>query len=75
MITLNEEPNGLGSGLLVRPARMGMGHYTRADHETCIVATRGRGKDLVKDHGVRDVFYAPPGRHAASKHSQPRSQI
>jgi N6-adenosine-specific RNA methylase IME4 len=40
----------------------GMGRYTRSAHETCIVASRGR--NIVKDHAVRDVFDAVVGRHS-----------
>jgi N6-adenosine-specific RNA methylase IME4 len=40
----------------------GMGHYLRASHETCIVATRGRVKPLVRN--VRSRFAAPVGRHS-----------
>jgi N6-adenosine-specific RNA methylase IME4 len=40
----------------------GMGHYTRAAHETCILATRGSFK--VADRGVRSVFTAPVGKHS-----------
>lgn len=42
---------------------MGMGHYTRASHEVCIIATRGKPK--VRDRGVRSVFFAPRGEHSA----------
>lgn len=45
------------------PLAIGMGHYTRASHETCIIATRGRPK--VRDRGVRSVFFAPRGAHSA----------
>ncbi len=40
----------------------GMGHYTRAAHETCIIATKGSFK--VADRGVRSVFQAPVGKHS-----------
>lgn len=43
---------------------MGMGRYTRGQHETCIIATRGRGIDLIRNHGIRSVFEAPVGRHS-----------
>ena len=43
---------------------MGMGRYTRAQHESCIIATRGRGIDLIRDHSIRSVFEAPVGRHS-----------
>lgn len=35
----------------------GMGHHVRAEHETCIVAVRGRPK--VKCRSIRSVFDAP----------------
>lgn len=37
---------------------IGMGRILRGEHETCIVATRGKVNPLVKDHGVRTVFDA-----------------
>lgn len=42
----------------------GMGHYVRAEHETCIIATRGSGASLVKVRNVRSTFEAPVGRHS-----------
>lgn len=42
----------------------GMGRYTRASHESCIIATRGRGIDLIRDHSIRSVFEAPVARHS-----------
>lgn len=43
---------------------MGMGRYVRAEHEVCIVASRGRGLDLIRDHSIRSTFEAPIGRHS-----------
>lgn len=43
---------------------MGMGRYVRAEHETCIIASRGRGLDLVVQHNVRSTFEAVVGRHS-----------
>ncbi len=40
----------------------GMGHYTRASHETCVIATRGSFK--VADRGIRSVFTAAVGKHS-----------
>lgn len=40
----------------------GMGHHLRAEHETCIVATRGRPKPLVRN--IRSILTAPVGRHS-----------
>ena len=45
--------------------RMGMGRYVRLDHEVCLIGVRGRGAQLVTDHGVRSVVYAPRGPHSA----------
>lgn len=42
----------------------GMGRYTRASHETCIIASRGRGLSLVTRHNVRSTFEAQVGRHS-----------
>lgn len=47
------------------PLHFGMGHYVRGAHETCIVASRGRGKDLIRSRSVRSVFLAPVGEHSA----------
>lgn len=41
----------------------GMGHHVRAEHESCIVAVRGRPKPLVRN--VRSTFEAEAGRHSA----------
>lgn len=40
----------------------GMGRYVRMEHETCIIATRGRCP--VEDRSVRSVFDAPIGLHS-----------
>ncbi len=40
----------------------GMGRYVRAEHETCIVAVRGRFP--VKSKSVRSTFEAQAGRHS-----------
>ena len=42
----------------------GMGRYVRMEHETCIVATRGRGLSLIRSHSVRSTFRAKVGRHS-----------
>lgn len=42
---------------------IGMGHYTRAEHESCIIATRG--SPTIQDHSIRSTFEAPIGRHSA----------
>ncbi len=40
----------------------GMGRTVRMEHETCIVATRGRVKVL--DRSIRSTFEAPAGEHS-----------
>lgn len=42
----------------------GMGHYVRAEHETCIIAARGRSISLIECRSVRSVFEAPVARHS-----------
>jgi N6-adenosine-specific RNA methylase IME4 len=42
----------------------GMGHYVRASHETCIIATRGKATSLIKNHSTRSVFFAPYTKHS-----------
>lgn len=44
---------------------VGMGRYTRASHETCLICSRGEGSKLIVDRGVRSVFFAPRGAHSA----------
>ena len=41
----------------------GMGRITRMEHETCLIATRGRPKALSRS--IRSTFEAPAGRHSA----------
>lgn len=40
----------------------GMGHHLRAEHETCLVATRGSPTPL--SHSIRSTFEAPTGVHS-----------
>ncbi len=42
----------------------GMGRHVRAEHETCLVATRGRGAGVLS-RSVRSTFEAAVGRHSA----------
>jgi N6-adenosine-specific RNA methylase IME4 len=44
---------------------MGLGRYTRADHEICLIGTRGRASKLIQDRGVRSSFDAAVGEHSA----------
>lgn len=41
---------------------MGMGYWTRANPEACLLAFRGRMEPL--RHDVRQLLYAPAGRHS-----------
>jgi N6-adenosine-specific RNA methylase IME4 len=40
----------------------GMGRYTRAEHEVCLIASRG--KNIIHDHSVRSTFEARTWRHS-----------
>lgn len=40
----------------------GMGHHVRAEHESCIIAVRGRPKPTVRN--VRSTFEGKTGRHS-----------
>jgi N6-adenosine-specific RNA methylase IME4 len=40
----------------------GMGRYVRAEHETCLIAVRGRPQ--INCSSIRSVFDAPAGRHS-----------
>jgi hypothetical protein len=44
---------------------IGMGHYVRNRHETCLICVRGTGiSDLIIDHSIPSDFEAPTGRHS-----------
>jgi N6-adenosine-specific RNA methylase IME4 len=45
--------------------RLGMGHYVRAAHETCIIAGRGRSAGMRLDFSIPSVFDAPAREHSA----------
>lgn len=40
---------------------MGMGRYVRLAHELCIIAARGKGRELVRDHALRSVLFDGEG--------------
>lgn len=42
----------------------GMGHYVRAEHETCIIAKRKGARAIIRDRSVRSVFEAKTGEHS-----------
>lgn len=48
-------------------AHFGMGRYVRASHETCIIASRGRGLKLIARRNVRSVFEAVASRRHSEK--------
>jgi N6-adenosine-specific RNA methylase IME4 len=53
-----------GTGTANRKLMMGMGRIVRGAHETCIIATRGKGiEPAIKNQ--RTVFFAPRGEHSA----------
>jgi N6-adenosine-specific RNA methylase IME4 len=43
----------------------GMGRYVRNAHETCLIACRGKGASLIRDHSIRSTFAAPVGAHSS----------
>jgi N6-adenosine-specific RNA methylase IME4 len=51
---------------------VGLGHWTRANAELCLLATRGRPKRLSRS--VRQIIDAPIGRHSA-KPAEARTRI
>ena len=58
-----------GSEVIIFPETLqglafGMGRYVRNCHETCLIASRGKGNQLIEDRAVRSVFFAPAGRHS-----------
>ncbi|AXH76812.1 MAG: transcriptional activator [Caudoviricetes sp.] len=52
---------------------MGMGSYTRANSEVCLLGKRGKGLKRI-DCGVRQIVNAPIGRHSA-KPAEVRERI
>ncbi len=46
-----------------RPA-MGVGHYTRANAEVCLLGTRGRVKPMLQVNNTQSVVMAPRQRHS-----------
>lgn len=46
----------------------GMGRIVRAEHETCLIGTRGR--PAVRSHSVRSTFEAPTGPHSQKPTAQ-----
>jgi len=42
----------------------GMGRHVRAEHETCLICTRGKGAGIL-DRGIRSTFEASTGEHSA----------
>jgi len=45
--------------------KIGMGHYTRGMHETCLICTLGSGTSQLRlSCSIPSVFHAPRGRHS-----------
>jgi N6-adenosine-specific RNA methylase IME4 len=53
-----------GEEVIEQKLHFGMGRYTRASHETCIIAARGKAIPLIQNRSTRSVFYAPTGAHS-----------
>jgi N6-adenosine-specific RNA methylase IME4 len=49
---------------IVPRLQIGMGSYTRAAHETCLVAVRGKAASSRLSAAVPSVFFAPKLRHS-----------
>lgn len=45
---------------------VGMGYWTRANPEVCLLAIKGKPKPV--SHSVRQLVYAPLGRHSEKPH-------
>lgn len=56
-----------GNGVIVPPARMGLGQWSRCEHEHLLVCRRGEFDVSVPPPGTRarSVIYAPRGAHSA----------
>ncbi len=59
---LNEMPEADALHLLTSLTKMGLGHFTRAGTESCLVATKGRLPRI--DGGVRELIFAPLREHS-----------
>ena len=53
-------------------SHFGMGHYTRANTEDCLIATKGKPK--IQSHSVRQFIEAKIGRHS-EKPSEVRDRL
>jgi len=51
---------------------MGMGYYTRANAEVCLLATRGKGLGTPEDRGILSLIYAPVMEHSRKPDDQYR---
>jgi N6-adenosine-specific RNA methylase IME4 len=46
--------------------QIGMGHFTRGCHETCLICVRGKSPSKLRlNAGEPSVFFAPRGEHSA----------
>lgn len=44
---------------------IGAGAYTRSNAEPLLIAVRGKGASLIKDHSISNIVMAPRGKHSA----------
>lgn len=63
-ITWVKTKKGVVEPTTVGDLAFGMGHITRAAHETCLVGTRGKYTNLIKNRSIRSVFFAERQEHS-----------
>jgi len=61
-------PRILGEDNLLHKVALGMGSYTRANAEPCLLGVRGRMP--VDDHGVSSIILSPRLKHSQKPHEQ-----
>ncbi len=50
--------------------RLGMGYYTRANAELCLLATHGHGLGRSADRSISQIIHAPRGEHSRKPNVQ-----
>jgi N6-adenosine-specific RNA methylase IME4 len=58
-----QEISPLVDGLAMPRLAWGMGHWSRANTEFCLLGTRGRPR--TRSHSIHQVIHAPPAEHSA----------
>jgi N6-adenosine-specific RNA methylase IME4 len=47
---------------------MGGGAYTRSNSEVCLLAVKGKGASLIRNHSIVNVHLVPRTRHSEKPH-------